>query len=72
MRTLADKLDDIALGNTFDSEALYNARAHPAITVNDRLMLLRMSYSMSLSTDQYDLQQIASYIREWEQTNANK
>lgn len=72
MKNLADKLDDIAVGNTFDGQTLYDARRHPAVTSNDRLVLLRFDYGNMYCLDHIRLQEIAIYIREWEKENANK
>jgi len=70
MQTLADKLDAIALNQTFDTQALYNARQHPVVTSNDRQVLFRFDYGAQLGTDHIHLQEIANYIREYD--NANK
>ena len=72
MKTLADKLDDIALGNNYDSQALLQAKQHTVTTSNDKLLIDRFLFGNTDCTDHCKLQQIAIYIRDWEQTNANK
>lgn len=67
MKTLADRLDGIAVGDTFDSKALYAARQHPAVTNDDKTVLLRLEYGNPDHSDNIRLQEIAGYIREWDQ-----
>lgn len=61
---LSDQLDAIALGNSYSSQALFDAMNHPCVTSNDSQILSRYIWGTETSTDHIELQQIAIYIRE--------
>jgi len=61
---LANKLDQIAAGNTYDAEALLAAVRHDVTTSNDRAMLGRYLFGGHLGADRLSLQELANYIRE--------
>ena len=66
MKTLADKLDDIAMGNYFDGAALWEAYEHEKVTCNDKKIIMRYMYGAELSCDRFRLQDIAINLRSWE------
>lgn len=63
---LADKLDEIAQGETFSCDALASAKIHPVTTNNDALMLNRYLFGANCSDDRFRLQELAIYIREYD------
>lgn len=60
---LADKLDSIALGESYYESSLYDALEHPVTTRNDRDMLIRYLYGSNTLNDRYKLQDLAIKMR---------
>jgi hypothetical protein len=64
MSKLADSLDSIASGSTYDQKAISAAIQHAVTTSNDAAMLCRYSHGCNIASDSFRLQDLAMYIRE--------
>lgn len=63
---LANELDAIAQGELFSCAALTSAKIHPVTTKNDELMLSRYLFGANRPDDRFRLQELAIYIREFD------
>jgi hypothetical protein len=62
--SIADGLDDVALGRRWDGEALDLATQHAAVSFTDRMVVRRYQHGIARGMDHCTLQRIAMAIRE--------